>query len=91
MDIIRIWTEIDTDEIKESIIIVDDKFGFCPACKEMGIKLEGLSNCPQCKREFKYITSRDARGGSKAIEFIRRVRKKLPDLTFVEYNFQAPS
>ncbi len=85
MEMLRVWTKVDIDKIEESILIVDDLFGFCPGCKEMGIKLEGLVNCPKCKREFRYVTSREARNGSKAVDFVKRVAKKLPDLIFIDY------
>lgn len=86
MDYLRIWNEVDTDEIRESVLIVDDIFGFCPSCKEMGIKLDGLKSCPNCNKEFKYVTSREARKGGKAVDFIKRIKKKLPDLIFVDYD-----
>ncbi|MBN2401133.1 MAG: hypothetical protein JXN64_01920 [Spirochaetes bacterium] len=86
MEYLRIWTEADTETIQQSILIVDDKFGFCPGCKEMGIKLDNLKSCPKCTREFQYVTSREARGGEKALAFVARIIKKLPALTFVDYD-----
>ncbi len=86
MEYLRIWTEIDIAEIQNSILVIDDKFGFCPGCKEMGIKLEDLKNCPKCEREFNYITSREAKGGGKGHTFVTRALKKLPDCTFVDYD-----
>ncbi len=85
MEIMRIWTQVNTKEIQDSILIVDEKFGFCPACKEIGIKLDSLKKCPKCRREFKYVTSRDAKTGDKGISFITRLMNKLPELTFVDY------
>ena len=64
---------------------VDDKFGFCPGCREMGIKLEGLKTCPKCGREFKYVTAHDSKG-PKGFEMVGRIRKKLPHLAFVDYD-----
>lgn len=85
MERVRIWTEVDIHEIENHITLVDDKFAFCPGCKEMGIKIEGLKSCPKCNREFKYVTARESRG-LKGLEMIGRIRKKLPDLTFVDYD-----
>ena len=86
MEFLRIWTDVDTKQIQDSMLLVDDKFGFCPACKELGIKLENLANCPKCNREFKYVTSREAHSGEKGIAFVSRIKKKLPLLTFVDYD-----
>ncbi|MFH0976322.1 MAG: hypothetical protein V1874_11125 [Spirochaetota bacterium] len=86
MEYLRIWSEVDTQKIQNSILIVDDKFGFCPSCKEMGIKIDNLKSCPKCKREFNYVTSREARGGEKGLAFVARTLKKLPGLTFIDYD-----
>ena len=83
MDFIRIWTEVDISDIENQIIIVDDKYGFCPGCREMGIKLENLKKCPKCEREFKYATSRETKReieilGSIGENKAKIVRFKLP-------------
>jgi protein-arginine kinase activator protein McsA len=84
MDYMRIWQEVDIKEIQESIIIVDDMLGFCPKCKQIGINLKELSACPSCNTEFKFVTSKEAKSGKNDI--VMRIRKKLPDLTFVDYD-----
>jgi hypothetical protein len=86
MDIARVWKQIDVKEIQEKILIVDEILGFCPGCKEIGIKLEGIKHCPKCGREFRYVTSREAVRGDGAIVFVQRVMKKLPDLIFIDYH-----
>jgi uncharacterized Zn finger protein (UPF0148 family) len=84
MEQLRIWQEISIDEIKEQIVIVDDTFGHCPNCKEIGIELKGLTHCPSCSREFNYVTSKEASHGKHDI--VVRIRKKLPHMTFVDYD-----
>ena len=39
MDYIRVWNELDIDEIKEHLLIVDEISGFCRSCKKIGIEL----------------------------------------------------
>lgn len=85
MDHIRIWSEVDIGDIESHIVFVDDKFGFCPGCKELGIKIEGLRKCPKCGRKFTYVTARESKG-PKGLEMIARIIKKLPHLTFVDYD-----
>jgi hypothetical protein len=84
MEYIRIWNEIDITEVQNHIVIVDDKFGFCTGCREIGIKIENLKKCPKCGREFKYVTSRESKGGKSDI--VTRIRRKLPDYKFVDYD-----
>ncbi len=84
MDYIRIWTEVDIKDIQEHIIMVDDKFGHCHKCKKIGIELKDLKQCPSCGREIKYVSSTEARKGK--ADIVIRIRKKLPHLTFVDYD-----
>jgi NADH pyrophosphatase NudC (nudix superfamily) len=84
MDYMRVWKELKVEDVQNHIIMVEDKFGHCPGCKQIGIELKELKNCPGCGREFKYVTSKDARGGK--TDIVSRTRKKLPDLIFVDYD-----
>lgn len=84
MEYMRVWTEMDVEDVQKHIIMVEDKFGHCPGCKKIGIELKELSKCPGCGREFKYVTSKDSRGGK--TDIVIRTRKKLPDLVFVDYD-----
>jgi hypothetical protein len=84
MEYLRIWTEVDLKDIEDHIIIVDDKYGHCPACKKIGIELKELKKCPSCGRDFKYVTSKEAQGGK--FEIVMRTKRKLPGLTFVDYS-----
>jgi len=83
MEYLRIWTEKDITEIQEHIIIVDDMLGFCPNCKKIGIELKELKTCPSCGREFRYVTSKEAKGGR--YDIVMRMKKKLPDMPFIDY------
>ena len=57
MEYMRVWKEIDIEEVKNHIIMVEDKYGHCPGCKQIGIELKELGKCPGCGRVFKYATS----------------------------------
>ena len=84
MEHMRVWKEISVEDVQNHIIMVEDKFGHCPGCRQIGIELKELKNSPRCGRTFKYVTSKDARGGK--TDIVGRTRKKLPDLIFVDYD-----
>lgn len=84
MEFMRIWTEVDVEDVQKHIIMVEDKFGHCPGCRQIGIALKELKKCPGCGRSFKYMTSKDARGGR--TDIVMRSMRKLPDLVFVDYD-----
>lgn len=84
MEHLRIWQEVDIEKIKEQIVMVDDKYAHCPNCKKIGLELKDLKKCPSCGREFKYATSKEAKGGK--TEIVARTLKKLPGIIFVDYD-----
>jgi hypothetical protein len=43
MEFMRVWTEVDIEDIQKHIIMVEDKFGHCPGCKQIGIHLKEIS------------------------------------------------
>jgi protein-arginine kinase activator protein McsA len=86
MDYVRIWTQIDKNDIVSHMVVVDDKFGFCTGCREIGIKIDALKKCPKCGREFKYVSSRESKGGGRGFETMVRLKNRLPDLIFVDYD-----
>lgn len=83
MEYMRIWNEVNIEEIKESLVVVDDILAHCPNCKKIGIELADLKKCPACGRIFKYMTSKETVSGKP--EIVTRIRKKLPHLIFVDY------
>lgn len=85
MSLIRVWTELNIDEVSESIVIVDDLHGFCPNCKKTGISYADISKCPECSREFKYVTTRENPKSSNGAKIIAKIQKNLPDLTIIDY------
>jgi uncharacterized Zn finger protein (UPF0148 family) len=84
MEYMRIWQEVDIDDIANHLVMVEDLFAHCPGCKQIGIDLKDLKECPNCGRAFKYVTSKEAKGGK--VDIVVRTRKKLPDLVFVDYD-----
>lgn len=84
MEILRIWNEVDINNIINSVLIVDEQLGFCPGCKRVGIKIDNIKVCPGCGRDFKYATARDAKG-VKGFETVARIIRKLPGLIFIDY------
>lgn len=84
MEYMRIWKEVDLQDVKEHIIMVDDQRGYCPNCKQLHIDIKTAKKCPGCSREFKYVTSAESSGGKSDI--VVRLKKKLPDLIFVDFN-----
>jgi len=85
MDFIRIWKEMDLDEIEKHIVLVDDIQGFCPSCKKTGIKYEDFEKCPSCGIAFKYAATREKAESSASDLIIAKIHRKAPHLVIVDY------
>lgn len=86
MNLVRVWTDLDPNEISKRIIIVDDLHGFCPSCKATGIKYDSITKCPECGIEFKYVTTREKVNSEKGRKIIEKIIKYAPNLTILDYN-----
>ncbi|MFH1783106.1 MAG: hypothetical protein ABH848_05775 [Candidatus Omnitrophota bacterium] len=75
-DFIRVWKELDADDILKHLLVVGSVTGDCSNCKELGIDYSTQKNCPSCKTEFKYIASRTGD--------IARIIKRRKDLIFID-------
>ena len=83
---LRVWEERDLSEIGSHLLIMGDTLGDCAACRCLGIDLS-KKNCPQCKTEFRYLTSRRIETHSgEAFRIVRRSRQTRPDLLFIDYS-----
>ena len=83
---IRIWKTLDIREIESRLLIAGDTLGDCASCRCLGISYEKTS-CPQCKTEFKYVTSRRIESHpSESFRIVERLKTKRPDLVFIDYS-----
>lgn len=83
---IRIWVELDMEEVKKHLIIADESLGSCASCREVGIDIQKHKSCPQCKTKFTYVTAKP-RGSHREVDpkIIARIREKCPELTVIDW------
>ena len=86
MDLIRVWKEIDINDIDSHIIITDDLHGFCPGCKTTGIKYSDMHKCHGCGREFKYAATREKSETPTGTKIIAKIKSSCPHLVIVDYS-----
>ena len=79
--LIRIWKELNIDDIKEHLFVLGELSGSCNKCSEVGIG-DTLTMCPKCKAEFRYIAFRSPETN---MPKMTRIREARPDLIFVDY------
>lgn len=83
---IRIWQEVDVEELNKHLLIIGELLGDCGNCKALGIDYSKHTSCPQCGTEFKYITLREGEAHNRERSgAIGRIKVRRPDLVFIDY------
>jgi len=77
VEFIRIWKNIDINDISGHLLIVGEAMGDCSKCKSLGIDYSSAKTCPECSTEFKYIASRSRE--------VKKIIQKRPDLIFIDF------
>jgi len=54
---LRVWQELDIIDVKRHLLLVDDMYGACANCKQIGLNYLKDKNCPSCKTTFKYLAT----------------------------------
>lgn len=75
---IRVWTELDIDEISRHLLVVGEVTADCYNCKEIGLDYVSLKSCPKCNSPFKYIASRSHE--------IKKIKNRRQDLIFIDFD-----
>lgn len=72
---IRVWQSFEIDDLKKHLLIIDDLYGSCANCKQLGLNFTKDKECPGCKTTFRYIAS-----NSKKPEDIKKILNRIQDL-----------
>ncbi|MFC1666265.1 hypothetical protein ACFL0P_00145 [Candidatus Omnitrophota bacterium] len=76
-DFIRVWREVDINDIAGHLLVVGVSSGDCYKCRELGINYSTAKACPGCRTDFKYIASRNRE--------VKKIKTKRPDLIFIDF------
>lgn len=55
---VRIWQEVDIASVKTRLMLIDDLYGSCANCGNLGLNFVKDRNCPQCGTTFEYLATR---------------------------------
>jgi hypothetical protein len=80
--LIRVYTELEFDEVVKHLIIIGDLRGTCSNCSHIGID-PNLNRCPNCQADFKYATFTSEK--DKGAQMIK-MRDKLKNKIFIDYS-----
>lgn len=73
---IRIYQDVEIDQVKKHLMLIDDLYGSCANCKNLGLNFVQDRTCPQCNTTFEYLATRSPSETGKILSRIRA--EKLP-------------
>ena len=80
--LIRIYKNLDIQNIKEHLLICGDLAGQCAKCQELGIKFD-VRQCPHCGTNFTYMSFKNIKDH---LPKVQRFLSERPDLVLVDYD-----
>lgn len=81
MKFIRVYQNLDINQIKANLLIYGEISGNCAHCQAIDIKLDSPA-CPQCQTSFKYIAFRHVKSH---IAKWPKLMEARPYLVFVDF------
>jgi len=83
MNFVRIWKELDTEEVEKKLLLVEDLYGSCASCKKLGLNYLKDKTCPGCGTTFKYIAT-TLKNLGEVQKLLNRMKSNQIDLIMIE-------
>lgn len=80
---VRIWTEINVEEVEKHLIYIEDLYGSCGNCKKLGLNYLKDKKCPACGAVFKYAAT-TLKTPADAVKILNRMKSVGIQLTLIE-------
>jgi hypothetical protein len=78
---IRVFQELNIDDIRKHLLIHGDLSSSCSQCSAIDLKLD-MTQCPECKTEFKYIAFRNIKDH---LPKIKKLKTDRPNIILVDF------
>ncbi len=83
MNFVRVWKELDTEEIERHLLLVEDLYATCGNCKKLGLNYLKDKVCPGCNTIFKYAAT-TLKNPSDISKLLNRMKTNQLNLTLIE-------
>lgn len=80
---VRVWQSLDMETVKKHLLLVDDMYGACASCKQIGLNYLKDSSCPSCKTEFKYLAT-SMKNPADITKILNRIKKEGFKFTVID-------
>lgn len=79
----RVYREMEPDKIKRQLMIIDDLYGSCAACGQLGLNFTRDRVCPGCKTTFAYVMTK-LKNPADIHKILARIKTDGLSLTMIE-------
>lgn len=80
---VRVWKQLDVNEVKKHILYVDDLYGTCGNCKRLGLNYLKDKSCPECNTTFKYMAT-NSKNPADVAKLLNRIEKENIQLIMID-------
>lgn len=80
---VRVWTEVDVEEIEKHLILIEDLYGTCGNCKKLGLNYLKDSSCPACGVKFLYAAT-NVKSPGEVVKILNRIQTSGLHLKLIE-------
>jgi hypothetical protein len=80
LSFLRVWQNLDIQDIEKHLIVVGELSAECFSCHKIGIDIKA-NTCPNCNAFFKYMGFRRHADGS----YIHKLKEELPQMIFIDF------
>ncbi len=80
---VRVWQTLKVDEVRQHLLLVDDLYGSCGNCKQLGLNYVKDAKCSGCGTTFRYLATK-LRNPADVAKILSRIKKESLNLTVID-------
>ncbi|MBM9591728.1 hypothetical protein JWG41_14825 [Leptospira sp. 201903075] len=80
---VRVWRQLNVEDVKKQLLYIDDLYGTCGNCKKLGLNYLKDKKCPDCGVTFKYLATKLSKVADIG-KILSRIDKEGLELTLIE-------
>jgi hypothetical protein len=80
---VRVWTSLKIDDVRQHLLMVDDLYGSCGNCKQLGLNYLKDARCPGCGTTFLYLATK-LRNPADVAKILKRIETESLALTVID-------
>lgn len=80
---IRVWTSLNLREVRQHLLLIDDLYGSCANCRQIGLNYTKDKKCSNCSTHFRYVATR-LKDPAAIAKILRRLRSEGLELQLID-------